>query len=102
MIKARTLANGKKVYDVRLRDPSAHEYCRTFPTKKEANARTPSARASARGPGPIFAGPNSPWRCWPRSGLSRTQRSGAGPGHATTGLSRGTSTPRWGLVPSAP
>jgi hypothetical protein len=37
VIKARTLkTTGKRVYDVRLRDPNGMEYSRTFPTKREA------------------------------------------------------------------
>ena len=39
MIKARTLKRtGKRVYDVRLRDPDGHEYSRTYPTRREAQA----------------------------------------------------------------
>jgi hypothetical protein len=49
MIEARTLIRtGKPVYDVRLRDPNGHEYCRTFPTKKKAEAFQDSERTDMR------------------------------------------------------
>jgi hypothetical protein len=39
MIKARMRKrDGRRVYDVRLRDPSGKEYSRTFLTKREAEA----------------------------------------------------------------
>lgn len=45
MIEARTRKrDGRKVYDVRLRDPNGKEYSRTFLTKREAQAFESSER----------------------------------------------------------
>jgi integrase len=49
MIKARMLKRtGKRVYDVRLRDPDGNEYSRTFGTKREAQAYEASERTDRR------------------------------------------------------
>jgi integrase len=49
VIQARTLKRtGKKVYDVRLRDPAGRVYNRTFPTKKAAEAFEDSERTDRR------------------------------------------------------
>jgi integrase len=37
-VNVRNLANGKKVYDVRMRDPQGRQYKKTFRTRKEAEA----------------------------------------------------------------
>ncbi len=49
MIKARALKRtGKRVYDVRLRDPDGREYSRTFETKREAQTFEASERTDRR------------------------------------------------------
>ena len=37
-VNVRNLANGKRVYDVRMRDPQGRQYKKTFRTRKEAEA----------------------------------------------------------------
>ena len=49
MIQPRTRKrDGRKVYDVRLRAPDGREYCRTFETKREAQAYEADERSARR------------------------------------------------------
>jgi integrase len=48
MIETRILKSGRKVHEVRLRDPAGKEYSRTFDTKGEARAFEASERTDRR------------------------------------------------------
>ena len=53
-INSRRHADGRTVYDVRLRDPKGRSYKRTFRTKKEAENFAAQERVEqAKGPGLI-------------------------------------------------
>jgi hypothetical protein len=66
--------DGRRVYDVRLRDPNGKEYSRTFLTKREAEAFDVAERANQiKVPGSTPISPGLRSRSSPRTGSALTQ-----------------------------